>query len=372
MSKSGHGGMLQAAFDGPIGAFKLSAQFESPMDGTTALFGASGCGKTSLLRCIAGLNRVPGQLRVGDEVWQDHERGIFKKPHQRNLGFVFQEASLFAHLSVRKNLLYGANRLARTQRQESARQFEEIVGLLGIESLLPRATTDLSGGERQRVAVGRALLSQPRLLLMDEPLAALDRNARQEILPYLERLSSEFSLPILYVSHDLPEVARLADRIILMSSGSVVASGPLTTMLERLDLQPATGRFEASTIITARVVSQDDEFMLTTLDLNGQRLTIPAVDLVAGDELRLRVRARDVTLATRRPEGISIRNALNGKVLEIREEAQTAFAETLIDVNGGRIRARITRQAVADLGLTTGAPVVALVKSISFDRRARV
>lgn len=366
--------MLQACFKGRIGNFDLDAQFELPMTGTTALFGASGCGKTSLLRCVAGLNRVDGRLQVGGELWQDSKRDVFKKPHQRNLGFVFQEASLFAHLSVQKNLLYGASRSTRSNHEQVIQHFDfdEIVEMLGIASLLQRATTDLSGGERQRVAVGRALLSQPRLLLMDEPLAALDRQSRQEILPYLERISTELKLPILYVSHDLPEVARLADRIVLMSDGAVVASGPLTTMLERLDLQPATGRFEASTIISARVVSQDDDYLLTTLDVNGQRLTIPAIDLVAGEQLRLRVRARDVTLATVKPENISIRNALNGTVLEIREEADTAFAETLIDIGGGRIRARITRQAVADLGLTTGCPVFALVKSISFDRRARV
>jgi len=345
---------LEVAVQGELGEFRLDVSFSIPMTGTTALFGASGSGKTSLLRCIAGLNRMQGRLVVGDEVWQDDQRGIFRKTHQRKLGYVFQEASLFSHLSVKKNLLYGALRVKAQNRNVQQTHFDDVVELLGIEHLLGRATTGLSGGERQRVAVGRALLSDPHLLLMDEPLAALDRNTKQEILPYLERLPAELSIPVLYVSHDLSEVARLADRMVLLSSGSMVASGPLDTMLERLDLQPATGRFEASTILGAQVVSQDSEYLLTT------------------HSLRLRVRARDVTLATELPENISIRNALQGRVIEIRTEEGTAFAETLIDVGGGRLRARITRKAVADLSLKVGDPVYALIKSISFDRRTRL
>jgi len=345
---------LEVAVHGELGEFRLDVNFCIPMTGTTALFGASGSGKTSLLRCIAGLNRMQGRLVVGDEVWQDDQRGIFRKTHQRKLGYVFQEASLFSHLSVRKNLLYGALRVKGQDSNVQQTHFDDVVELLGIEHLLGRATTGLSGGERQRVAVGRALLSHPHLLLMDEPLAALDRNTKQEILPYLERLPAELSIPVLYVSHDLSEVARLADRMVLLSSGSMVASGPLDSMLERLDLQPATGRFEASTILSAQVVSQDAEYLLTTLDHCGQKIVIPAIDLQPGDSLRLRVRARDVTL------------------VEIRSEDGTAFAETLIDVGGGRLRARITRKAVADLSLKVGDPVYALIKSISFDRRTRL
>jgi len=371
MSWSEHD-QLHVAIKGQLGSFELDVKFTIAMSGTTALFGASGSGKTSLLRCIAGLDRLRGRIVVGGDVWQDDEHDIFKKTHQRKIGYVFQEASLFSHLSVRKNLLYGAVRVKGQNKTVQQKHFDDVVELLGIAHLLGRVTTGLSGGERQRVAVGRALLSHPHVLLMDEPLAALDRNTKQEILPYLERLPAELSIPVLYVSHDLSEVARLADRMVLLSSGSLVASGPLDAMLERLDLQPATGRFEASTILNASVLSQDAEFLLTTLDLHGQKIIIPAMDLKPGDALRLRVRARDVTLATDRPDNISIRNVLRGSVVEIRAEDGTAFAETLIDVGGGRLRARITRKAVADLSLDVGHPVFALIKSISFDRRTRL
>lgn len=357
---------IAAAFAGRRGDFSLDIAFETPMQGITALFGPSGSGKTTVLRCVAGLDRMAGRLKVGDSVWQDDTGGMFRPPHRRPIGYVFQEASLFPHLSVRNNLLYGARR-AKTG--PDALAFDDVVSLLDVPHLLDRTPGTLSSGERQRIAVGRALLSQPRLLLMDEPLAALDRQTKDELLPYFEALHRELTLPILYVSHDIAEVAQLADRMVVLSAGRKVADGPLVEILERLDLQPATGRFEAGVVLTARVMDQDSEFHLTTLDHHGQPFTIPAVDIPRGEEVRVRVRARDVALSTQWPEGMSIRNVFAGTVVEIREEPGTAFAETLVDIGGGRLRARSTRAAVADLALETGKPVYALVKSISFDRR---
>lgn len=360
---------INAAFSGTRGDFALDVSFEAPMQGVTALFGPSGCGKTMILRCMAGLDRMAGRLSVGQEVWQDDTTQIFRKTHHRPVGYVFQEASLFPHLSVRNNLLYGMRR-SKPQAAKGTLGFDDIVALLDVGHLLDRSPVALSGGERQRIAVGRALLSQPRLLLMDEPLSALDRQTKDELLPYFEMLHQELSIPILYVSHDIAEVVQLADRMIVLARGHKVAEGPLVEILERLDLHPATGRFEAGVVLTARITAQDSAFHLTRLDHHGQTFTIPAVDLPIGEEVRLRVRARDVALSTEKPVAMSIRNVFMGKILEVREEPGTAFAETLVDIGGGRLRARITRAAVADLSLGTGKPVYALVKSISFDRRS--
>lgn len=358
---------IRAAFAGALGSFSLDIAFEAPMRGITALFGASGCGKSTTLRCIAGLQRLSGRLVVGGETWQDDGAGVFLGTHKRPIGVVFQDASLFTHLSVHKNLLYGARRAERSGAAPTIRS-DDVIQLLGIGHLLDRAPAALSGGERQRVAVGRALLSQPRLLLMDEPLSSLDQMAKDEILPYFEALHEQLSIPILYVSHDITEVARLADRMIILSSGRKLAEGPVRDLLERLDLQPETGRFEAGVILTARVTGHDEKFSVTHLDHHGQAISMPARDLTIGAEVRLRIRARDVSLATRRPESISVRNVLPGTIVEIAEDPETAYAETLIDIGGGRLRARITRQSVADLGLAPGLPVYALVKSIAFDR----
>ena len=356
-----------ANFAGTLGAFSLDIALEAPMRGVTAMFGASGSGKTTVLRCMAGLRHLPGGLQVAGEIWQDET--VFRPPHRRPIGYVFQEASLFPHLSVRKNLFYGHRRASRNGARDGLDP-DDVVGMLGLGSLLDRATTALSGGERQRVAVGRALLSQPRLLLMDEPLAALDPMSKDEILPYFERLHQKLAIPIIYVSHDIAEVARLADRIVVLAAGRCIASGPVADILERLDLQPATGRFEAGVVLTARVAAHDAAFHMTRLDHHGQTISLPALQVAVGEQVRIRIRARDVALTTKKPEALSIRNVLSGRVVEIAAEPETAFAETLVDIGGGRLRARITREAVADLGLDVGTPVFALVKSISFDGRS--
>lgn len=358
---------IAAAFRGQLGSFRLDVEFTAPLRGITALFGPSGCGKTTVLRCLAGLRKMPGRLGVAGQIWQDDAAGVFLQPHQRSVGYVFQEPSLFRHLSVRDNLMYGSRRAARNGSSQVL-DFSEVVELMGLAALLDRSPTALSGGERQRVALGRALLAQPRLLLMDEPLAGLDQVAKEEILPYIETLHEKLSVPVLYVSHDLREVARLADSMIVLSAGRKVCDGPIQEILERLDLDPGDGGFEAGVILEARVSGHDSEYCMTQLDHHGQRIVIPGIDLAVGDHVRLRIRARDVALALAKPSDISVRNILAGTVLDIAQNPDTAFAEVLVDVGGGRLRARITRDALRDLGLAVGSRVYALVKSISFDR----
>jgi len=358
-------GGIVASFAGRLGAFTIDVAFEIPRRGITALFGPSGCGKTTILRCIAGLQRLEGRLQVDGEVWQDSARGIFLPPHKRPIGYVFQEASLFPHLSVRENLLYGARRSGT--RSDGGRGFDDVVELLRLDALLERSPGTLSGGQRSRVAIGRALLSRPRLLLMDEPLTGLDLRAKEEILPYLAMLHREFSIPIVYVSHEIAEVAQLADHMLVVSDGKLVASGPTAATLERLDLGSVVDRFEAGVVLTCRVVEQLSAFRATRLDHRGQNLVVPEIQVPIGTEIRLRVRAREVSIATRRPEGISIRNALEGTVSEIVEEPDTAYAEVLVDVGGAKLRARLTRLAVHDLGLKPGQSVFALIKSVTLD-----
>ena len=358
---------IAAAFQGQLGSFHLDVEFSAPLRGVTALFGPSGCGKTTILRCLAGLRKMPGRLSVAGQAWQDDAADVFLCPHQRSVGYVFQEPSLFRHLSVRDNLMYGSLRSSRTGSRPIV-EFGEVVGLMGLASLLDRSPSALSGGERQRVAVGRALLAQPQLLLMDEPLAGLDQVAKEEILPYIETLQEKLSVPVLYVSHDLREVARLADSIVVLSAGRKVCDGPVQEILERLDLDPGDGEFEAGVILQARVSDHDPEFHMTRLDHHGQRIVIPGIDLAVGEHVRLRIRSRDVALAVAKPAAISVRNILAGTVLDIVQNPDTAFAEVLVDVGGGRLRARITRDALQDLGLLAGSPVYALIKSISFDR----
>lgn len=366
---------IEARFTGSVGGFALDAAFSAPLRGVTALFGPSGSGKTTVLRCMAGLAQLSGRLTIAGDVWQDDGTGVFLPPHQRAIGYVFQEASLFPHLSVRRNLLYGAERARGGSKGGPGHGsgeligFDDAVSLLGLERLLDRAPESLSGGERQRVAVGRALLSCPRMLLMDEPLSALDQSGRDEILTTLERLHDILSIPVVYVSHDLAEVARLADRMVVLSAGRVVAEGEMSSILERLDLEPTTGRFEAGVVLSATVIGHDTGFQLTRLDLFGQAVSIPRVDVTVGASVRLRIRARDVALATRPPEGLSIRNRLSGAIVEIAARADSPHAEVLVDIGGGRLRSRITRESAEELGLAVGSPVQALVKTIAFDGR---
>ncbi len=351
-----------------FGDFSLDFSHVFRMTGVTALFGPSGAGKSTVLRILAGLEEgAAGRIEFDGEVWLDSEAGRSVPAYRRGVGYVFQDARLFTHLDVRRNLLF-AHRRARDP--GSAAEFTEVVKALDLEPLLERETERLSGGERQRVAIGRALLTRPRLLLLDEPLAAMDAARKGEILPYIERLHGEFGIPAIYVSHSVDEVARLADRMVVMTAGRVVASGAAVEILERPDLQDITGHFEAGAIIDATVIHHDRAFRLTRVEFCGQPILMPMLDLPVGDVVRLRIRARDVALATRRPESLSVRNVIEGALTRVIEEEETAFAEAFIDAGGGLLRARISRKAVADLGLKPGLRVFALVKSVSFDRRA--
>lgn len=363
------GNTISTRLRGRLGAFGLDVRFEVPMQGIAALFGPSGAGKTTVLRCVAGLRRLAGRISVGGETWQDDRTGVFLRSYERPVGFVFQETSLFPHLSVRDNLTYGAKRAGK-RRAQALLSFDDAVDLLGVNGLIDRYPSALSGGEKRRVAIGRALLSQPRLLLMDEPLSGLDAEAKEEILPYLERLHQGLSVPMLYVSHHLREVARLADTIVLLAEGRSVGAGPTREILERLDLPAAQDDFETGVVLTATVTGQDREFRMTSLEHNGQRIVIPSAQLEVGQSVRLRIRSRDVALATRRPTRISVRNILEGTVVEVAQRPGTAFVEVLVEVGPARLRARVTRDAVADLSLAKGQRVFALVKSISFDRPA--
>ena len=264
---------IRAEFRGTIGKFALDAGFTAPAKGVTALFGPSGCGKTTVLRCIAGLLRVNGICEIDDEVWQD-ENGAFLPTYRRPLGYVFQEASLFQHLSVRRNLLFGAPR-RETPRGKGSIAFDEVVELLGVGRLLDRSPRNLSGGERQRVAIGRALLSGPKLLLMDEPLSALDRATKNEILPFLERLRDRLNLPVVYITHDIAEVERLADQIVLMDTGRVIASGPLEELQSDPSLPLAIAR-DAAVSLDGVVRASDRSYGLVTLDVRGGSLIAPA------------------------------------------------------------------------------------------------
>lgn len=359
-------GALDVTLRLDIGGFGLDVAHEFHLQGITALFGPSGSGKSTLLRAIAGLERsATGRVALGGETWLDSATGVCVAPHLRGVGYVFQDARLFGHLSVRGNL-----RFAEKRARGPGPAFDDVTEALGIEPLLDRRTGALSGGERQRVAIARTLLSRPRLLMLDEPLAALDLRRKAAILPYIAALPDRFGIPTIYVTHALDEVTQLAGRIVALRDGRVVAHGGVGEVLERLDIEPLAGRFEAGVALDVVVTGQDAAFHLTVLEHHGQRLIMPGLDLPVGAHVRLRIRARDVSLALGRPEGISIRNMLDGTVSAIAAEPDTAFAEVLVDIGGAQIRARLTRLAVADLGLAAGARVVALVKSVAFDRRA--
>jgi molybdate transport system ATP-binding protein len=357
---------LRFALRADLPGFALDAEADVPLEGVTAVFGPSGGGKTTLLRALAGLEPgVSGRIAFGADLWLGGRRGPVP-PHRRGVGYVFQDARLFDHLTVEGNLAYAARRSGAL----GAPLWAQTLEALDLAPLLARRPEALSGGERQRVAIGRALLSRPRLLLMDEPLSALDRKRKAAILPHLQEVSARFRIPTLYVSHALDEVVQLAERVLLLDRGRVVALGPVADVLERPEFQALTGRFEAGSVVVAEVVGHDEAVRLTRLTLCGQALSMPMLGgLAAGAQVRLRIRARDVALATERPRGISIRNVLAGRIAALEEEADTAFAEALVDVGGARLRARITREAVADLALAPGGQVFALIKSVAFDRR---
>ncbi|MSO65796.1 MAG: molybdenum ABC transporter ATP-binding protein [Alphaproteobacteria bacterium] len=359
---------IVARYAGLLGTFALDVAIEAPMRGVTGLFGPSGCGKTTILRCLAGLQRLPGRLTVAGEVWQDDASETFCQPHERPIGYVFQEASLFAHLSVRQNLLYGYRRAKRTG-AATAIHLDDVIDLLGIGSLLARAPAHLSGGERQRVAVGRALLSQPRLLLMDEPLSALDRITKDEILPYFEVFHEKLSIPIIYVSHDMTEIERLADTLVLLDRGRVLAAGPLST-LEADPSLPLSHAPEAAVTLEGAVVSVDQAYSLTTLSVSGGTLTVPGRLGGIGMRRRLRIRASDVSFAHSRPTDSTIVNCLPAQILSVDRHDEAGVQMNIVvglgaDGSGARLLARVTRKSQEVLALRPGVGVFAQIKSVA-------
>ena len=351
-----------------VGDFALEAAGEIDTGRVTAIFGQSGSGKSTLLRTLAGLERgAVGRLSLGRETWLDSACRLDVPAHRRPVGYMFQEARLFPHLSGLGNLRYAARR-ARHARQVVS--FDEVVDALDLAPLLPRRPASLSGGERQRIALGRTLLTQPRLLLLDEPMSALDATRKMEILPYLEALHPRFGIPTLYVSHSVDEVALLADRILVLAAGRVTAQGRTAEILERLDHGPLADRRGAASVVAARVTRHDPEYHLTWLDLAGQALVVPRREhFDEGEEAAVVIRARDVSLATRRPEGVSIQNVLAGRVCEVTEREGSAFAEVAVDLGQHRLLARITRLSLHELGLAVGSPVFALLKSVSLSKQ---
>lgn len=344
--------------------FALDVDLQLPGRGVTALYGHSGSGKTTCLRCIAGLERADlGFIQVNDEVWQDSENGVFVAPHKRALGYVFQEASLFPHLSVLANLEFGLKRIPKSQRRVDMAHATE---LLGISHLLDRHPQHLSGGERQRVGMARALLTSPKLLLMDEPLAALDAQRKSEILPYLQRLHDELDIPVLYISHSQDEVARLADHIVLLSSGKALASGPIGQTLARLDLPLAMGD-DAGVVIEGHVSAYDADYQLLSLQLPGTHLNIrvPHTPVQIGQALRCKVQARDVSLSLHNAEHSSILNRLPVTVVSEMNADNAAHVLIRLDAAGTPLLARITRYSHDQLNIHPGQPLWAQIKAVA-------
>ena len=343
------------------GAFQLDVDLDLPLHGISALFGHSGSGKTTVLRAIAGLECAPGGVvALGDEVWQDDARGLFVPVHKRAVGYVFQEASLFPHLSVRANLEFGRRRVPVHERRFA---LEPVTALLGIAGLLERRPDGLSGGERQRVAIARALLASPRLLLMDEPLAALDLRRKQEILPYLERMHAELAIPIVYVSHAPDEVARLADHLVLLDAGKAVASGPLTETLARVDLPPSFA--DDAGVVLDTILAGHEEDALSRLEFAGGALFVGRRREAIGTHLRCRIHARDVSLALDRPQGTSIVNRLPAVVTAVAATDTPGHVLVQLRMGESPLLARITERSRRELGIAPGLRLWVQIKGVA-------
>ena len=341
-----------------LGDFTLDARFTAPQ-GVTALFGRSGAGKSTLVDIVAGLIRPErGRVIVDGQTLVDTQRGVFVPKHRRRVGYVFQDSRLFPHLNVRQNLLYG--RWFANGSDGASGDFASVVELLGIGAFLDRRPESLSGGEKQRVAIGRALLAKPRLVLMDEPLASLDEARRAEIMPYIERLRDEAGVPILYVSHSISEVARLATTVVILGNGAVTAVGPVA------DTLPLADADDSGSVIDAVVARHDEAFQLSMLSSRAGDLQVPRLAAPVGAPVRAYIRSRDVMLSLSPPRDISALNVLSGTIAAITPRG--AQADVSLDCNGATLLARITSKSVERLALAPGRPVHAIVKSVSFER----
>jgi len=358
--------MLRIDLEAALGAFQSRISFESDAR-VTALFGHSGAGKTTLINMIAGLIRPDrGRIEADGRVLFDSEAGVNIAAERRRVGYVFQEARLFPHLTVRSNLMYG---YALAHEPDRYVRPEQIVSMLGLQSLLERRPGDLSGGEKQRVAIGRALLSSPRLLLLDEPLASLDNVRKGEILQHIEMLRDEFRIPMIYVSHTIEEVTRLADSMVVLSHGAVIAAGAVGDIMSRIELAPYTGRFEAGAVIETKVAAHDLDYDLTRLDFSGGQLYVSNLDALIGEPVRVRIRARDVAIALQPPPQASFLNVLKGCIDQV-PRVEGAIVDVRMAVGGVPLLARVTRRSVENLGLAQGKEVYALVKAVSLDRHS--
>ena len=351
--------LLEAKFRMNYPGFNLDVELTLPAKGVTVVFGPSGSGKTTLLRCLSGLERAPsGTLKLAGQVWQDD--GIFIPIHQRKVGLVFQESRLFPHLSIQQNLLYGYQ---RTQSVERNLHLDEVVEVLGLAALLKRTPDKLSGGEKQRVAIGRALLTSPKLLLMDEPLASLDMQRKAEIIPFIKRIEDEFKTPIIYVTHSVDEVLQLVDTMVILQAGKVANFGPVQEVFSDVRLRQVLGEEQLGAVLETSVAGHDEEFELTRLDFMGQTLNVPKQNIPVGQNLRVHIHSKDVSLSTAPPAGVtSVLNILQAKVAKI---GTLGGYSVDIELDAGQpILATITRKSLANLNLKPGQPVYAHIKAI--------
>jgi molybdate transport system ATP-binding protein len=362
----GGGAMIEVDIERRLGAFRLDVKFEAEAP-IVGLFGRSGSGKTSVINAIAGIVRPSrGTIRINNVCLFDSAQAIDVAPEKRRIGYVFQDALLFPHMDVEANLTYGQRLRAPAERRIDE---AHVVELLGLQPLLRRKPQTLSGGEKQRVAIGRALLAQPRILLMDEPLASLDSARKMEILAYIERLRDDLGIPIVYVTHSVGEIARLADRIVVLAEGSCTAVGGIDEVMDRLEFEGAGERFDVAAVVESRVAAHDALDELTTLAFAGGELVVPRVEAALGDRVRVRILARDVALSIRRPTGISMLNALPARVDAISESAEPVV-DVRLAVGSVTLVARITRRSLRQLGVARGQELYALVKAVSLDPRS--
>ena len=358
---------LSAQFDVQYPKFQLKIALDLPLNGITAVFGPSGCGKTTFLRCLAGLERSPnGVLRLGNAIWQDEAQAMFLPISQRSVGYVFQEPRLFPHLSVRANLEYGLKRTAEDKRKLSC---EKIVEILDLQNLLDRRPHGLSGGEQQRVAIGRALLTSPELLLMDEPLSSLDVKRKREILPFIQRLDAELHIPIIYVSHSIQEVLQLATTLVMLKDGRVTGVGPLREVFSQLDSRSFMEESHVGAVIDTTIEAHDMEFGLTKLAFDGQHLYVPHQEQSVGERLRVQILSRDVSIVTSPPAfQSSVLNILEATVTDIGTvDPEHPFVDIKLDI-GWPLLATITRKSLVSLNLQRGQQVYAQIKAVAFSQ----
>ncbi len=353
--------LLTAKFKMDYAGFNLDVDLNLPAKGVTVVFGPSGSGKTTLLRCLSGLERAPsGYLKLAGQVWQDEE--IFLPIQERKVGLVFQESRLFPHLNIQENLLYGYQRTLPAERNL---HLDEVVQVLDLDALLKRTPEKLSGGERQRVSIGRTLLTSPKLLLMDEPLASLDMQLKAEIIPFIKRIEDEFKTPIIYVTHSMNEVLQLVDTMVILKSGKVVNFGPVEKVFSDVRLREAVGDEQLGAVLETSVAEHDEEFGLTRLDFMGQALNVPRQNIPVGQSLRVHIHSKDVSLSTAPPAGAtSVLNILKAKVEKVGILDPKGYSVD-IELDAGRpILATITRKSLANLNLKPGQPVFAHIKAI--------